>query len=98
EYAANGGNHEAAMQYADDINNMTNFNYSEVNAPPVFNHPLMKIPFQFKRFGHGMYQLLGQQIGRAIRNENPGDRAEALKSLAFLMATHTLMAGTLGLP
>ena len=98
EYAKNGGNHEAALQYADDTNNMTNFNYSEVNAPPIFNHPLAKIPFQFKRFGHGMYQLLGQQIARAIRNESPGDRKEALKSLAYIAATHVLMAGTLGLP
>jgi hypothetical protein len=98
EYAKNGGDHKAALRYADDTNNRTNFNYSEINAPPAFNHPLMRIPFQFKRFGHGMYQLLGSEIGRAWRNENSGDRKEALKSLAYLMATHTLMAGTLGLP
>ena len=97
ELARNGGNVEAATRYAEDTNNMTNFNYSEANTPPILNHPLMKIPFQFKRFGHGMYQLLGQQIGRAIRNED-GGRAEALKSLAYIVATHTLMAGTLGLP
>ena len=97
ELARNGGNVEAATRYAEDTNNMTNFNYSEANTPPILNHPLAKIPFQFKRFGHGMYQLLGQQIGRAIRNED-GGRAEALKSLAYIVATHTLMAGTLGLP
>jgi hypothetical protein len=98
EYARNGGDHAAALRYADDTNNMANFNYSEVNTPRWLNHPLMKIPFQFKRFGHAMYSLLGQQLGRAWRNENPGDRAEALKSLAYIVATHVLMAGTLGLP
>jgi len=98
EYAKNGGNHEAALQYADDINNRTNFNYGEINTAPIFNHPLMKIPFQFKRFGFAMYTLLGRDIGKAWRNENPGDRAEALRSLAYVVATHMLMAGTLGLP
>jgi len=97
EYAANGGNHEAASQYAEDVNNRTNFNYSEAATPPLFKHPLMKIPFQFKRFGHGTYWLLGRLIWQAVRNEE-GGRAEALKALAYIAATHTLMAGALGLP
>ena len=90
--------HDAAVKAAMDMVNVTQFNYSNTNAPPIFNHPLMKLSFQFKKFGLGVYQLLGQQVGKAIRNENPGDRAEAIKSLAYIAAAHTLAAGALGLP
>ena len=34
----------------------------------------------------------------AIRNEKPGDRAQAIKTLITLAATHTAVAGALGLP
>jgi hypothetical protein len=45
-----------------------------------------------------IYSLLGQQIGKAIRNANPGDRAEAIKALGFIAGAHVAMAGTVGLP
>lgn len=93
------GDHDASVQHAQDIVNSTQFNYSSANAPPVFNkHPLARLAFQFKKFGLGVYQLLGQQIGKAYRNASPGDRAEALKALGGIAAMHVAMAGTLGLP
>ena len=90
--------HEKAIQYAQDAVNNTQFNYSPTNAPAVFNHPLAKIALQFKKYGQGMYQLIGSQIGRAYRNASPGDRAEAVKSLIMLAGTHMAIAGALGLP
>lgn len=93
-----GATHEQATQYSIDAVNATQFNYSPTNSPPLFNHPLLKIALQFKKYGQGMYQLMGTQIANAIRNEKPGDRAQAVKTLITLAGTHMAVAGALGLP
>ena len=93
-----GASHEQALQFSKDAVNSTQFNYSATNAPKVFNHPVLKMALQFKKYGQGMYQLIGMQVGRAMRNASPGDRAEALKVLGGIAATHAAMAGALGLP
>lgn len=93
-----GASHESALQASTDAVNSTQFNYSPTNSPAVFNHPLLKIALQFKKYGQGMYQLIGTQIGDALRNAEPGDRARAIKTLVGIAATHTAMAGALGLP
>lgn len=93
-----GATHEKALAYSIDAVNNTQFNYSPTNAPALFNHPVAKIALQFKKYGQGMYQLIGMQIGRAMRNAEPGDRAQALKTLAGIAGTHMAMAGALGLP
>lgn len=90
--------HEAAVQYALDTVNNTQFNYAPTNSPKIFSHPLAKLALQFKKYGQGMYQLIGMQIGKAMRNANPGDRAEALRALGGIALTHAAMAGALGLP
>jgi hypothetical protein len=93
-----GATHDAAVTYSKDAVNNTQFNYSPTNTPTVFNHPLLKIALQFKKYGQGMYQLIGSQVANAIRNEKPGDRAQAVKTLIGIAATHTAIAGALGLP
>lgn len=93
-----GAEHEAATQYAMDAVNNTQFNYSPTNSPALFNHPLLKVALQFKKYGQGIYQLIGSQIANAIRNETPGARKQAVKTLFLLAATHTAIAGALGLP
>lgn len=93
-----GASHEAAVRYSQDAVSNTQFNYSPANAPAIFNHPLAKLALQFKKYGQGMYQLIGTQIGRAIQNESPGDRAKAVKTLAGIAVTHMAAAGALGLP
>lgn len=93
-----GATHEAASRAAGDAVASTQFNYSAANAPTGFNHPLAKLALQFKKFGQGMYQLIGSQIGQALRNESPQKRAEAVKTLIGIAATHSAMAGALGLP
>ncbi len=93
-----GASHEKALQYSLDTINNTQFNYSNTNAAKLFNHPLAKLALQFKKYGVGMYQLLGMQVSKAIRNANPGDRAEALRTLAMIGGTHLAVVGALGLP
>jgi hypothetical protein len=95
---AKGVSHDAATVAATDAINSTQFNYSPTNSPQVFNHPLLKLALQFKKYGQGIYQLIGTQIGEAIRNAEPGDRSRAVKTLVGIAATHMAMAGALGLP
>lgn len=92
------GDHEAATLYAQEIVEQTQGIYANTNMPPLFSSPLASLTFQFKKYGHMIYSLLGQQIGKAIRNANPGDRAEAIKALGFIAGAHIAMAGTVGLP
>lgn len=92
------GDHQRAMEYAQEAVNNTQFNYSTTNAPAMFNHPVARVALQFKKYGQGMYWLLGHQVGKAIRNAEPGDRAEALKALTGLLIAHAAVAGALGLP
>lgn len=95
---ARGATHESAMIKAQEVVNSTQGLYSASNAAPIFNHPVAKLALQFKKYGQMMYSLLGSNIGKAFRNANEGDRAEALKTLAGITATHVAMAGALGLP
>lgn len=92
------GDHARAVQFAQDTVNLTQFNYSSSNAAPYMNHPVLRLSLQFKKYGVGLYQFLGEQAAIAIRNENPGDRARALKSLTYTVGMHVLMAGAMGLP
>jgi hypothetical protein len=92
------GDQARAIQFAHDTINRTQFNYSHTNAAPWMASPLGRVAFQFKKYGVGMYQLLGEQMGMAIRNENPGDRAKAIRTLSYTLAMHGLMAGAMGLP
>jgi hypothetical protein len=98
EMQRNGGNHDAAMAFAQETTNMTQGLYSHSNAAPIFNHPLGRLSLQFKKYGQLIYGMLGHNIGKAIRNAEPGDRAEAVKTLAYMAATHVVLAGALGLP
>jgi hypothetical protein len=93
-----GATHEAAMRKAQEVVNNTQGLYSATNAAPLFNHPVAKISLQFKKYGQMMYHLIGDNIGRAFKNESPEDRMEAIKTLVGLTATHVAMAGALGLP
>jgi uncharacterized glyoxalase superfamily protein PhnB len=95
---ARGAGHEKAMAKAQELVNNTQGLYSATNQAPLFNHPVAKLSLQFKKFAQSMYHLIGMNIGKALRNAEPGDRAEALKTLAGLTATHVAMAGALGLP
>jgi hypothetical protein len=95
---ARSGDQARAIQFAQDTVNLTQFNYSASNTAPFMNHPVLRLALQFKKYGLSMYQLLGEQVAMAVRNENPGDRARALKSLSYTIGMHVLVAGAMGLP
>ena len=98
EMARTGGDVDASTLKAQEVTNLTQGLYSASDAAPIFNSRGGQLTLVFRKFGALMYGLLGHQIGRIIRNANPDDRKEALKSLGYLMGVTTVMAGTLGLP
>ena len=98
ELHTNGGDHAAAEQYARDVVRKTQFDYSASNAAPMMNTTLGRGALQFKKFALGSYYLLGKNLGHAVKGGAPGRRGEAVRTLAYIMATHQLAAGTLGLP
>lgn len=95
---ARSGDVARATRFAQDTINLTQFNYSASNTAPMFNRPLVRSLMQFKKYGMFTYQLLGEQLSKAIHNTEPGDRAQAIKAITYTLAMHGLMAGALGLP
>jgi len=98
EMKRNGGDHEKAMRYAQDVVSNSQFNSSPTNVPPTFRNKYLRLPLQFKLFLQGSIHAVGRQVGRAIRNESPGDRVKAVRALAIYTASYAAMAGVLGLP
>jgi hypothetical protein len=100
EFARNGGDADAAIEYAKQIVSTTHFNYSQTNAPPIMSdrHPVARIALQFKKYSQNMTFLLVRSGYLALKGETPAVRKEAAKQLAFLMASTGTMAGALGLP
>lgn len=93
EYKKNGGNHEAAMEYAYNVAHTTMGDYSAWNTAPVFNTKFGRLALQFKKFGHKMYYLLGKTLQGTLARD-----PEATKQFVGLMVTHAMVAGALGLP
>lgn len=87
-----------ATEYAQEVVNSTQFLYTATNAPPVMNKAGVRLVTQFMKYPQAVYQLLGDQIGKAIRNDNPGDSWMAGKTIIYIAMTHGAMAGVLGLP
>jgi hypothetical protein len=90
--------HPEAMNYAFDIVQTTQGDYSPVNSPVVFNHPIWRVSLQFKRYGQMMYALLGDALYRAFKNADPKERAVARKELTRIVGVQILVAGALGVP
>jgi len=101
ELARTGGNTAAAMAYAQKVLADTHFDYSTENAPYFMKPgvvPLGKLLFQFKKYQAGMISLYTKIISASLRGESKEVRDEAKLNLLGLLATHSVVAGALGLP
>jgi len=88
-----GASHDKAMEYAVEQVHDAMKDYAAWNAPPIFNHPVGRLALQFKKYAQGTYYLLGKTAIASFR----GDK-QAMKTFAYLMATHMVTAGALGMP
>lgn len=92
-----GASFEEAVRFAQDIVDNTQFNYSASNAPPAMNRAYARLVTQFMKYPQHMYQLLGNEVGRFVQGNKPGDRTKAIATIAYISVTHAAMAGALGL-
>lgn len=90
---AKGADHAKAMEYAVEQVHDTMKDYASWNAAPIFNHPVGRLALQFKKYAQGTYYLLGKTAIASFK----GDK-QAMKTFAYLMATHMVTAGALGMP
>jgi len=101
ELDRSGGNTVAAMAYAQKVLADTHFDYSTENAPYFMKPgvvPLGKLLFQFKKYQAGMISLYAKIISASLRGESKEVRNEAKLNLLGLLATHSVVAGAMGLP
>ena len=103
ELAKNKGDVAGAIEYAEKTARRVAPNYTSGNRE-LLTSPMGPLKWagaplmQFKRYGLHMYAMMGTLVKESMRAGTSAERWEARKSLAYLMGTHAMMAGVLGLP
>jgi Large polyvalent protein associated domain 39 len=96
------GDETLARQYATDTIRKAMPNYNLSNKARIttdkgvlggFAGPMT----QFKNYGIHMYSMMANLARESINGATPADRREARKAFAGILATHTMMAGSLTL-
>lgn len=88
---------EEARAEAVNAVEQTQGGYGRSNSPWFFNHPVLKFPLQFRRYGLMFAQMYYGSITKLVAKD-PETRKVARKQLARLSATTFLFAGIGGLP
>jgi hypothetical protein len=104
EMKKNGNNEAAAIERMVSAVDDTQINYaSENRSRAIGKHGIFgsvtPLLFAFQQFNLGVMQTLSKLVMQAHGAERGSpERAEAVKSLAGMLATTAVMAGTMGLP
>ena len=94
-----GATHESAVQYAADVIDATQGDYSNFNAPRLFNQTaFQRLISQFRKFQLIQITFIVKLVKGSIAGKSPEERAATRKALAFTLAHTGLLAGALGLP
>lgn len=87
------GDKQKAVDYAAEMVETTQFNYSTANKPPLFQQlPWM---FQFMQWSQHIYALMLTNMSQAVKG-GAIEKAEARKALMGLLGTHAMVGGILG--
>lgn len=96
---ASGMEHDAAVTFAHDTALNTQGDYSPMNTPGFFKHPLLRPALQFKNYAQMMSYLMVDMVQRGFGPSTPrAERVVALKQMANVIGVQVAMAGVLGLP
>lgn len=96
------GDHKAAVKYAIEMSRQAMPNYNVVNKSRIatdkgalgsYAAPIM----QFKNYGLHMYGVMANLAHQSMHGASKADKREARIALAGILATRSLMAGTLTL-
>ena len=79
---------------------LTQGDYSAGNAPSIINKfgGLSKLMTQFRKFQLIQISLLVRMVGASFKGASPVERAAARRQLGYVLATHGIAGGVLGLP
>ena len=90
--------HTKSMQYAADVVDETQGNYSANNTAPVFNTKGGRLLLQFRKYGQMIVALMAKNVRRAVMGGAAGERRKGMATMAYILASQQIMAGTMGLP
>ncbi len=96
ELQRNGGNHDAAVNYADRILSDSHGDYGRSNAPRLFNTKLGKMALQFRKFQLIQLSYYAKLLSRA--GFSTEEKRAASKALAYALLHTAALAGVRGLP
>ena len=89
--------HAAAVAFAAEAVHVSQGQYSNSNAAPVFTNPTGRIALQFMKYPQLVMYMYGRNLRQVVKPLEKGDRAKAIKTLGFLTATHFAAAGAAGM-
>jgi GGDEF domain-containing protein len=93
-----GMDHADAMHEADTVVAQTHGDYSRYNRPSVFNRPWVGMALQFKMYTQFIYSLLIRNAANMMdRNLSREERAQAARTLGYVLASHAGFGGAIGL-
>jgi len=99
-YRKQGFTHEQAVEFSKHAVAKTQFDYSAANKSRLFsaNDAAWKpLVFQFMQYMQHMYVMMFEQVGKAIRNDAPGDRKRAMRILGGMLGSHMVAGGIVGM-
>lgn len=91
--------HEGAVKYAAKAIDQTQGDYSNFNAPRLFNQTsFQRVITQFRKFQLIQVSFLVRMFKDATVGATKAERIAARRALGFVLAHHAVLAGALGLP
>ncbi len=86
-----------AIAEAKDVTNRSMFDYSSMNKPRYFQHPVARVVLQFKQFPQQMTFFLAHNFLNMIKGASPEVRREATARFVGTMGMAGIFSGATGL-
>jgi hypothetical protein len=91
--------HENAVKYAAKAIDQTQGDYSNLNAPRLFNATsFQRLITQFRKFQLIQISFVVRMFKDAMVGATPAERTAARRALMYVLGHHAVLAGALGLP
>ena len=92
------GDVDAAIQYAAEVLDDTQFNMNISNQPRFMHNNAVRVVMQYKGFAINMMDYLGRTMRTAMDGMDKGERRQATKALGMIFAAQVALAGIGSLP
>lgn len=92
------GDVDAAIKYAAEVLDDTQFNMNISNQPRFMHNNAVRVVMQYKGFAINMMDYLGRTMRTAMDGMDKGDRRQATKALGLIFGMQVALAGIGSLP